>query len=61
VVEALGLPPGEIAYVGDSVSADVEGALGAGLRAVWLNRWHDPWPLPPGVVSIASLSELHEC
>jgi len=58
---ALGLEASEIAYVGDSVDADVEGALGAGLRAVWLNRWRDPWPLPPGVVSIASLSELHEC
>jgi len=61
LLEALGLAASEIAYVGDSVSADVEGALGAGLRAVWLNRWRDPWPLPPGVVSITSLSELHEC
>jgi len=61
LLEALGLAASEIAYVGDSVDADVEGALGAGLRAVWLNRWRDPWPLPPGVVSIASLSELHEC
>jgi HAD superfamily hydrolase (TIGR01549 family) len=59
LVETLGLAPSEIAYVGDSVSADVEGALGAGLRAVWLNRWHDPWPLPAGVISIASLAELH--
>jgi HAD superfamily hydrolase (TIGR01549 family) len=60
LVETLGLAPSEIAYVGDSVSADVEGALGAGLRAVWLNRWHDPWPLPRGVTSIASLAELHD-
>ena len=60
LVETLGLAPSEIAYVGDSVSADVEGALGAGMRAVWLNRWHDPWPLPAGVVSIASLAELHD-
>jgi HAD superfamily hydrolase (TIGR01549 family) len=61
LLDALGLAANEIAYVGDSVDADVEGALGAGLRAVWLNRWNDRWPLPPGVVSIASLSELHEC
>jgi len=61
LADALGLAPSEIAYVGDSVRADAEGALGAGLRPVWLNRWNDPWPLPPGVVSIASLSELHEC
>jgi HAD superfamily hydrolase (TIGR01509 family) len=61
LIEALGLPARDIAYVGDSVDADVEGALAAGLRSVWLNRWHDRWPLPPGVLSIASLSELHEC
>ena len=29
-----------------------------GLRAVWIDRWNDPWPLPPSVVRIASLSEL---
>jgi HAD superfamily hydrolase (TIGR01549 family) len=57
--EAMALEAAEIAYVGDSVSADVEGALGAGMRAVWIDRWNDPWPLPPGVVRIGSLSELH--
>lgn len=59
LLDALDLAAGEIAYVGDSVLADIEGALGAGLRPVWLNRWNDAWPLPAGVVSIASLSELH--
>jgi HAD superfamily hydrolase (TIGR01549 family) len=58
LVDALGLAPADVAYVGDSVPADVEGALGAGLRPVWLNRWDDPWPVPPGVIAIASLSEL---
>jgi HAD superfamily hydrolase (TIGR01549 family) len=59
LVDALGLAPGKVAYVGDSVRADVEGALGAGLYPVWLNRWNDPWPLPRGVFRITSLSELH--
>ncbi len=59
LVETLGLSPGEIAYVGDSVRADVEGALGAGLYPVWLNRWNDLWPLPRGVFLITSLSQLH--
>jgi HAD superfamily hydrolase (TIGR01549 family) len=60
LVDALELPARAIAYVGDSVSADLEGALGAGLRAVWLDRWDDQWPLPPGVVRITSLTELLE-
>ena len=59
LVDALALAPSEIAFVGDSIPADVEGALGAGLCAVWLNRWDDPWPVPPGVTAITSLSELH--
>jgi HAD superfamily hydrolase (TIGR01509 family) len=58
LLETLGLAAADIAYVGDSVSADVRGALAAGLRAVWLDRWSDPWPLPGGVTRIASLSEL---
>jgi HAD superfamily hydrolase (TIGR01549 family) len=57
--DALDLAASAITYVGDSVRADVEGALGAGLRPVWLNRWRDPWPVPEGVVAITSLSELH--
>jgi len=59
LLDALDLAAGDIAYVGDSVRADVEGALGAGLRPVWINRWDDPWPVPPGVLRIGSLSELH--
>lgn len=33
-VEALGVPAGEIVHIGDSEPADVEGALGAGFRAI---------------------------
>lgn len=58
LMDAFSLAPGEIAHVGDSVPADVEGALGAVLHAVWLNRRRDPYPLPPGVTEITSLSEL---
>jgi HAD superfamily hydrolase (TIGR01509 family) len=58
LVAALGVPAADIAHVGDSVPADVEGALGAGLRAVWLDRWNDPWLPPAGVLRITSLSEL---
>jgi putative hydrolase of the HAD superfamily len=61
LLEGLQLAPAEIAYVGDSVTADVEGARNAGLRAVWIDRWNDPWPLPSGVTRIGSLAELHAC
>ena len=42
LVDELGVAASEIAYVGDSVPADIEGADRAGLRAVWLDRWGDP-------------------
>jgi HAD superfamily hydrolase (TIGR01509 family) len=58
LMDTFALAPGEIAHVGDSVPADVEGALGAGLRAVWLNRRRDPWPVPSAVIEVTSLSQL---
>ncbi|MFG3494647.1 HAD family hydrolase [Streptomyces sp. NPDC047928] len=36
--EALGLPPAEVAYVGDQPDIDARGATEAGLRGVWLDR-----------------------
>ena len=35
---ALGLPPEHVVYVGDKLTTDAEGALAAGLHAVWLDR-----------------------
>jgi len=58
MIESLGLAAADIAYVGDSVSADVEGARSAGLRAVWIDRWNDAWPVPSDVRRITSLGEL---
>lgn len=58
--EALGVSPGETAYVGDSLSNDVEGALGAGLVPVWLDRYADRTPLPAGAYRVTSLLELPE-
>ena len=58
-VEA-GLPPHEIAYVGDRVDNDVAPALASGLVAVHLRRgpWgylHEP---PPEALNVTSLAEL---
>ena len=36
--DALGLPPGEVLYVGDSPIADLLGARAAGLAVAWVNR-----------------------
>jgi HAD superfamily hydrolase (TIGR01509 family) len=60
VVSGVGLPPAEIAYVGDRIDNDVEPALGAGMVAVHIRRgpWghlHEP---PPQAISIRSLGEL---
>lgn len=35
---ALGLAPGEVAYVGDQPDIDARGAAEAGLRGIWLDR-----------------------
>ncbi|MBF9067347.1 HAD family hydrolase [Streptacidiphilus sp. NEAU-YB345] len=35
---ALGLAPEHVVYVGDRLTTDAEGALAAGLHAVWLDR-----------------------
>ena len=34
----LGLAPGEVLHVGDSLDADVRGAAAVGMRTVWVNR-----------------------
>ncbi|HUZ85071.1 MAG TPA: HAD-IA family hydrolase [Gaiellales bacterium] len=57
----LGVAPGGVAMVGDSLSSDVTGALAAGLgAAAWVDAGHDP--PPPGAIRItgaaAALSAL---
>ncbi|MFE9186109.1 HAD family hydrolase [Micromonospora haikouensis] len=56
VVEAAGVPPRQIVYVGDSPSHDVVAPLRAGMRAVWLNR--GGLPRPEGVPAGAEVSTL---
>jgi FMN phosphatase YigB (HAD superfamily) len=35
MAEALGVEAASVVHIGDSVAADVRGALGAGMRAIW--------------------------
>jgi len=44
LVQALGLQPQEVIYVGDDPLLDVEAARLAGLRTAWMNRTGSPWP-----------------
>ncbi len=55
---ALGIAPSEAVYVGDSLSNDVEGALGAGLIPVWVDRYGDDYDLPEGAWRLSSLDGL---
>ncbi len=56
--QVIGVAPNEALHVGDNSVADAEGALAAGLRAVWLDRTssHDGAPLDYEV--IGALHEL---
>lgn len=44
----LALEPVRIWHVGDDPECDVLGALGIGMRAVWMNRDGRDWPYPDG-------------
>lgn len=56
-----GVPAGASVMVGDSLKADVEGALAAGMRAVLLRRSGEiPADLPAGLPVIRSLHELEQ-
>lgn len=44
VLDRLGVEPNEAVHVGDSVEADMMGALNAGVRPVWIkNQQSSPW------------------
>ncbi|MGI9246958.1 MAG: HAD family hydrolase [Steroidobacteraceae bacterium] len=60
LLQGAGLAPAEAAHVGDDQEADVEGARGAGVLPVWLNRagvaWERDSPAPRH--TIATLDPL---
>jgi phosphoserine phosphatase len=59
VLERLG-SPGRATMVGDSLERDIDGALGAGIGAVWVNRDGRPRPVGRGTFhEVASLAQLH--
>ena len=38
------LKPDELIHIGDDPITDIQGAQQLGIRAIWLNRNHNPWP-----------------
>jgi putative hydrolase of the HAD superfamily len=55
-LEAVSASADEAIMVGNNLSKDVEGALAAGMRAIWVNREGEP--APPGVLAVRDLDEL---
>ncbi|WP_017239003.1 HAD family hydrolase [Streptomyces sp. SS] len=55
VEQASGLRPGELLHVGDSMNADVRGAMAAGWHTAWVDRHHTTGPVMP----TASTPHLH--
>ena len=57
--EALGVPAAQVVHIGDSRSADVEGALGVGMRAIWF-RGATGEHIPTGARSCSTPSQVGE-
>lgn len=62
VIEGTDLQAHEVVYVGDDPLLDVEGARGAGMQAIWIDRQGVQWPaeIAPPAHTIRSLTELAE-
>jgi FMN hydrolase / 5-amino-6-(5-phospho-D-ribitylamino)uracil phosphatase len=60
LLDAAGVRASDAVHVGDDPDADVEGARGAGIRPVWVNRHASDWPesLARPEHTVASLAEL---
>jgi len=53
--------PAQVVHVGDDPHTDIAGALAVGMKTVWLNREHQPWPgIVPPQATITRLTELEE-
>lgn len=57
--QAAQVQPHEVLHVGDDATADAQGALAAGMQAVWLNTAGHDWPHPERPhATVASLTHL---
>ncbi len=60
LLRAAGVDAAQVLHVGDDPHADVQGAVSAGMQAVWLNRDARPWPagLTPPARTITTLAQI---
>ena len=60
VIEGTDLQAADVVYVGDDPHLDVEGARGAGMQAIWIDREGVQWPaeIAPPAHTIRSLADL---
>jgi putative hydrolase of the HAD superfamily len=60
VIEGIDLQSHEVVYVGDDPQLDVEGARGAGMQAIWIDRQGGDWPpeIAPATYTVRTLAEL---
>ncbi len=56
--QRLELEPAQILHVGDHPEEDIDGALAAGMHAVWLDRSDDATPHPRATATVNSLQQL---
>ncbi|MDF1484031.1 HAD family hydrolase [Ramlibacter sp. H39-3-26] len=57
---AAGVEPHAVLHIGDDATLDAQGALGAGMQAVWINRTAQPWPhAGPAPATVDGLGQLH--
>ncbi|QXZ08543.1 HAD family hydrolase [Comamonas sp. Y33R10-2] len=58
--DAVGVAPEHVLHIGDDAQLDVQGAMAAGMHAVWLNREQLAWPHAGAEphVTVASLRQL---
>lgn len=59
-LERLGVECGNGVMVGDSIAKDIDGALTAGLGAVWVNRGGLPTPPDRDLVEVSTLDNLSD-
>ena len=59
-VQALDLPPGQIALVGDQLDADILGGNQASLHTIWVTAHQLPQHSTPGVLPTQTITNLSE-